>query len=325
MRRPTLYAGLALITALGMSGVTALPAHADSTAGLTNLASGDAPSPLQITTGSDGWIRYPSVLAKINLSPGSKGKAQTRTVKGSLKGGTCSFELSGTAAANGPELYLEETAYHPASCTFEVTTTPLTPGESQGLAAVGATSGGVSVESSSRASTPPQSTEWVAPSAAASPTLAAAASVTGHGQGQWWDPINIKIAHQTVNMGWNYYASPYTWKRNTYGFAAWLPTPTGVWIYDETYYKSGWTSKSGAKFTAAATMQNDSFLYWVLYTFGAGGWAACGFPSSPRANFNFNESITAAGWNFNYTLSDSKSGACTNLVHHGLNVGGGYA
>ncbi|MBK8868497.1 MAG: hypothetical protein IPN45_10660 [Actinomycetales bacterium] len=70
MRRPTLYAGLALITALGMSGVTALPAHADTTAGLTNPATGDAPSPLQITTGAmagsgihPSWQRSTSHLA----------------------------------------------------------------------------------------------------------------------------------------------------------------------------------------------------------------------------------------------------------------------
>lgn len=53
-------------------------------------------------------------------------------------------------------------------------------------------------------------------------------------------------------------------------------------------------------------------------------WAACNFPASPRANFYFNESITAAGSNFTWTMSDSKSGACTNLVHHGADIGGGY-
>lgn len=137
--------------------------------------------------------------------------------------------------------------------------------------------------------------------------------------------VHVSITHADPASPLGSYASPYTWWRNTYGLAAWLPTPSGVWIYDETYYAGGSSSKSGATFRANATMRNDSFLYWVLYTFGPTGWAACGFPTSPRANFYFNESITAKGSNFGWTTGDSKSGACTNLVHHNSNIGGGYA
>lgn len=321
MNRISRYAGIVLAGLLALGAVNAAPAQADTTAPSLGVST---PAPATITTTSDGWILYPSVLDRIALSGTSKDRARSQTVKGKIEGGICTLQMSGTASTTA-QLHLEESAYQPSTCQFRVTTTPLSASETAALATIGSTSGSISVSSSSRAAAPDAGPRVVGAPAATSLAVTAASSYTGHVQGQWWDPINIKIAHQTVNMGWNYYASPYTWWSNTYGFAAWLPTPPGVWIYDETYYKSGSSSRSGANFSANANMQNDSFLYWVLYTFGPTGWTACGFPSRPRANFYLNESITAVGSSFNYSVSDSKSGACTNLVHHDQNIGGGYA
>ncbi len=318
MDRTSPYLKVTLVAVLALSVGYAAPASADSSGRSSTSGAGSAPA--TITTTSDGWIVYPSVLDRIVVSSGSKAKARTEVVRGRVADGACHLDLSGTASASA-QLHIEESAFQPSTCQFKVTTTPLTASESLALAATGSTSGGLSVSSATKAATPGAQRT----AATAAPAVAAASAYSGHVQGQWWDPINIKIAHQTVNMGWNYYASPYTWWSNTYGFAAWLLTPTNIWIWDETYYKAGSSSKSGARFSAYANMQNDSFLFWVLYSFGAAGWTACGFPTSPTANFYFNESITAAGSYFNYSTGDSKSGACTNLVHHAANIGGGYA
>ena len=58
---------------------------------------------------------------------------------------------------------------------------------------------------------------------------------------------------------------------------------------------------------------------------GLSGWAACGFPLSFTADFHHQDIVTGcklggSAWSWD----DHKSGACTNLVHHGSATGASY-
>jgi hypothetical protein len=103
----------------------------------------------------------------------------------------------------------------------------------------------------------------------------------------------------------------------------------GSTCLDRTYIVSGLsgtsTSSTGWTKWAGVHFRNTSFAKWVVAVLGPAGWSACGFPKSSTADFYHDDRVTgrksgghAVKW------SDSKTGACTNLVHHADAAGSGF-
>ncbi len=277
---------------------------AEGSASQTGLGVGTFPpgggSGQSVRVRADGWIEYPSVLTRAGVSKASL--ASSRTVKVPLKrvSGACIDE--GLASAPpGESVYVEETAYDPASCTMEITTTKLTPADVALVCSVG---GG----------------QDVYPHA-----VQAAGRGYGNMSSSWIDPVNITIASQSLYLSWlTATGAPVLYEPHRYGFAAPLITPAGTTIYDVTYLTSSSASLVGNKYKATAHFRNDTFYWWVLYSFGPAGEAVCLNPSSNVAFFNFEDTIWGSGTTVYGSWNDTKSGACTNLVHHGALVSQGW-
>lgn len=247
----------------------------------------------------DGWILYPSALLKAGVSPSTLSGGITRVFSGKRVNGACVEEGTGQGRAAGAPIYIQESGFNPKTCAYMETTTVLSNANQTKLDAA----------SSSSASLAPLST---------------GVYYLGHVKTSYIDPVSIEIAHQVANIEFRNSAITSA-RANRHGFTFILPAPFPV--YDRTYLERGTTSLSRNKYTATADMRNGSFLYWVLQIFGAGGWAACHFPTSARADFYFTDVAWPKSGNssyFNYSYSDHTSGACTNLVSHGTNIGGGW-
>ena len=81
----------------------------------------------------------------------------------------------------------------------------------------------------------------------------------------------------------------------------------------------GWYVRANSHFT------NYDFAAIIYSLLGLAGWLACGAHFSTRADFYHNVRVTgyrsgAKG----HSWSDSKSGACSNLVHHATSNGYGW-
>lgn len=252
----------------------------------------------------DGWIHYPSLLTKAGLA---SAKSTTGKAKGTRVGGVCQISYSGTWTTAQGEVFIEETAFRPKTCESRIRITRVTRGQAGKISIASHGSlGNVGTTSSVGKKFTPTAT---------------LTNYLGHNKTLWIDPINITIASQAANLKWKSNKTFVSERANRYGFVGKI---LGLAV-DTTRVTSSSTSRSGVAFTAKATFKNTDFSTWVTRLLGPAGWAACGFPETPLATFNFKNKITGtAGAKFTYSLSDSKSGACTNLVHHGQNVGAGW-
>jgi hypothetical protein len=259
----------------------------------------------------DGWIEYNSVLRSVGVTGKSSRMAGKRE-----KDGGCTFTGSDQASPGSHRTtYTEEVAYNPATCEFDVLVANLTPSQAADLRAMsGAASDVSSTKGSGDASSLSQGGS--APRAAA--------TYERYLKTSWIDPINITISSQKVGLRWtNTQWLNWAYVRDSFKGCI------GSVCLDETYIYSGSDSFSGVangwNKTANVHFRNVSFALWVVAILGPSGWAACGFPSSPQADFYHTDSVTgytngASAWSWN----DSKRGACTNLVHHGDETGASY-
>ncbi|MBM0277625.1 hypothetical protein [Micromonospora tarensis] len=272
----------------------------------------DALSAVGIKVRADGWIEYDSVLRRAGVS----GKtSRVAGVRG--KDGACA--LSGSAQASSGSsrtTYTEEVAYNPATCEFDVLVGDLTAEQAATLRSLtGAAASDVSSTKGAADASSPRGTTG---------DNAAAATYSRYLKTSWIDPIDITISSQSVGLRWSN-TQWLNWAYQRDSFKGCI----GSVCLDETYIVSGsdslatlsdgWTKNANVHF------QNVSFALWVVAILGPTGWAACGFPSSSQADFYHTDSVTgrtsgASSWNWN----DSKSGACTNLVHHGDETGASY-
>lgn len=275
-----------------------------------------APSPTRtkqrLTVSKDGWIHYPSLLAKAGIAP-SAAKGSTGTVKGTRSGAGCRLSYTGTWKPTQGEIFVEEIAFRPQTCESRIRITRVTQSQ------VGA----ISRASRGAPSKPATATSATA-GKSATPTVAPAGAVhtyLAHNKTLWIDPINITISSQAANLKWKSSKTLVSKRVDRYGFVGKIVNIP----VDSTRLVSSGTSTSVVTLTANATFQNTDFARWVTTILGAPGWIACGFPRSPLATFKFTNVITGStSAKFTYSWSDSKSGACTNLVHHGQNVGPGW-
>jgi hypothetical protein len=268
----------------------------------------DALATVGITVRSDGWIEYKSVLRSVGVTGKSSRVAGKRE-----KAGGCKFTGSDQASSGSVRTtYTEEVAYNPATCEFDVLVADLTPAQAAKLRAKSgdASSTRSSGDSASvdRGENPPT-------------TLA---TYERYLKTSWIDPIDITISSQKVGLRW----TNTTWLNWAYARDSFKGCIGSVCL-DETYIVSGSDTfgavSGGWNKTANVHFRNVSFALWVVAILGPTGWAACGFPSSSQADFHHSDSVTgntngSSAWNW----SDSKSGACTNLVHHGDETGASY-
>jgi hypothetical protein len=266
----------------------------------------------KLTVTADGWIHYASLVDKAGIAS-SSATTSTATVKGTRVGAGCQLPYAGEWTPEQGQVFIEETDFRPETCESRIRVTRVTQNQ------VGAISRASGESLNKSVVTTPTN----AANAALTNATPAAALTTylAHNKTLWIDPINITIASQAVNLKWKSNKTLVDTRANRYGFVGKI---VGVPV-DKTRLVSSSTSTSGVTFTANATFENTDFANWVTIILGAAGWAACGFPSSPLATFRFKDVITgSAGATFTYSWSDSKSGACTNLVHHGQDVGSGW-
>ncbi|MGI8415698.1 MAG: hypothetical protein ACR2P2_05705, partial [Nakamurella sp.] len=79
-----------------------------------------------------------------------------------------------------------------------------------------------------------------------------------------------------------------------------------------------------ASTTEAITYYNDDFAAFIRATMGVAGWAACGF-TTHTAVFHHQETVHGnKNGSQSGSTADSKSGACSNLVHRSQWNGYGY-
>jgi len=213
----------------------------------------------------------------------------------------CLFSSSSELeTATDSELLIEEIAFNPATCEQVIARAQLTPPQQAAL------------------------NKLMGDSAYDGAGLANATQATykRYLQTAWVDPINIDIARQTLNIQWVHNSSSLTVRQQlTYG---WALCVKGL-CADKTKLISNSKGGTGLVMTGKAHLQNTAFSFWVKLILGAPGWAACNFPTSNTANFYFDAKITAnkTSQSSTYSKSDTKNGACTNLVHGATRTGNG--
>jgi hypothetical protein len=144
---------------------------------------------------------------------------------------------------------------------------------------------------------------------------AATAYSTAHTKTAWIDPVNITITSLAANLKWPLHGAggTLTGRVNPYQFKydGWSSTGPSKITFPSLPGDAGWWMRETDSFT------NKDFAALVYFLFGPAGWAACGFHLSTTAHFHHD--VIVRGYrngNRGRSWNDSKSGACSNLVHH---------
>ena len=275
-----------------------------------------------VSMGSDGWITYSDQeTSQLGVT------GTVTTINGTVQSdGTCQFDYDFTGSSSSP-VYQQETGYNPSTCQERVLTGSITPADEASLTSP--------TDTNDVAETPQTSTSTGDASAAVSP-LAQPFGNTGaaqpaaspdstsysnaHTKTAWIDPVNITITSLTTNLRWPLYGAggSLNARNNAYKFKydGWstsgTPTPSigGV--------SGGWGTGG------SETFRNNDFERYVIGIFGPSGYAACGF-STATAVFKHNVHVYGyRSGSYKSTWSDSKSGGCSNLVHHRTSNGFGW-
>jgi len=294
---------MAMLTAAAVAAAPFVPASAGTTPtpGASGAPSGStaAGSMPGVVAQPDGWLVYTSTLAsKLTLT-----NVQTATLNGQKAAdGSCSSQGAGTAAAGSAATFEEETAFNPQTCQEKIVTGTLAPGD---LAKLPAATGSVPVSGSASA-----------PASPAAAPQAATVYRRAYIKTAWIDPLNITITSLADNMRWPLHGAggTLTARVNPYKFKydGWSSTGPSKIKFVTLAGNVGWKVHETDNFT------NTDFASFVYTVFGVAGWVACGSPLTATAHFHHRVTVRgyrsgARGWAWN----DSRSGACTDLVHHG--------
>ncbi|MBO9556024.1 hypothetical protein [Cellulomonas sp.] len=325
----TVAVGAAMVACLGLTtsaqavdDSNEAPAQIISSETVTSNESVSGPavtaetSKVGVTVSADGWVHYDSSLSTVGAT------GTTTTVVGVRDAdGACTYSGSGSAAAGDKRAtYTEEVAYNPATCESTLLTAPVTDAQ---LATLTGVTGEVS-RSTTSSLAPIASTDPVTTSRTFSSTTLATTVYQRYLKTSWIDPINITISTQKAGLRW----TSTSWRNWAVSRDSFKGCIGGVCL-DKTYIVSSsapfGSVTGGWKITGNVHFRNTSFAKWVVAVLGPTGWAACGFPTSSQADFYHKDAVTgkktgASSWSW----SDSKSGACTNLVHHGDATGASY-
>lgn len=307
-RRPLGLAVGALIT-VGIGGT--LPGQAAVPPGANGATHGASKSGgVEVTP--DGWIHYNSVLSKVGIT------GNARAVQGVREGSDgCRFSGSGSARAGDTSAgYEEEVAYNPATCEATYVSAPVSRDQ---LSQINAATGSADASSPALDAVP-----MTAPAGGAL-AVAAATVFSRTEDTSWIDPLFITITQQKAGLQWTSTA----WTRHGVSRYAFVIGCIGSVCLDRTYVVSSaapfLSVTGGWKQAGLVHYRNTTFAKWVALRLGATGWAACGFPTTFTADFWHDDRVTgyrtgSSAWSWD----DAKSGACTNLVHHGEAHPAGY-
>ncbi|MFC1405135.1 MULTISPECIES: hypothetical protein [Streptacidiphilus] len=277
-----------------------------------------------VSVGSDGWISYTDGQA---TALGVTGSTVT-TIDGTVDAdGACNFDESATSTAAG-STYQEEVGFNPTTCQDRILTGSITTAAEATLVSPDDTN---TVAESPQTATDTEAAgdavSALAPpydTAGTAQTDGADASTThyssAHTKTSWIDPVNITITSLTTNLRWPLYGAggSLTGRNNAYKFKydGWSTSGTPSPVLSAV--SGGWTT------SAAETFKNNDFEYYVLATFGIAGWAACGYSTATAV---FKHSVHVYGYKsggYGYSWYDTRSGGCSNLVHHRDSVGYGW-
>lgn len=264
-----------------------------------NAASASMPG---VTPLAGGWIGYSATVAsELTLTNQS-----TTTVTGTMESdGSCDISAAGTAGAGGADTFQEETEYNPQTCQEQVLSGTLTSSDAAVLGSLATNPNG----SADTAAVSGSAT------AAASATPASTSYQSAYVKTAWIDPLNITITSLADNLKWPLYGAggTLTARVNPYEFKydGWSSSGPSKIKFVTLSGNTGWSVNETDHFT------NTDFAAFVYAVFGVAGWLACGAPTTATAHFNHNVTVygyrnDSRGWKWN----DSKSGACTDLVHH---------
>lgn len=303
--RAVFVAALSL-SLLALSSQTGASAEPPTTKTKTTATPGQLTS-IGIAVADDGWISY----TKSRAGSLGLGNLTTTTVRGSRNtAGNCVF--SGSTVASGAPTYSEEVAFNPTTCASKVTTGTITAAAATRLAStdVASNSNGSSMSTAA---------------AATSQKMVAAATSyrSAHTVTKWIDPVNITITRQAINLKWPLYGAGGTlsssWPAYKFRYDGWSVSGPHFSGFKSLSGNTGWYVSANSHFT------NYDFAAIIYALLGLSGWLACGAHFSTRADFYHN--VTVRGYRSGsrgHSWSDSKSGACSNLVHHATSNGYGW-
>jgi hypothetical protein len=303
------------------AGVLALagPASAQDPA---SAPSGAAGSPaLGVVAQPDGWLTYTHPTA----SSLALGNPRTTTVAGAKDAdGACHSSGSGTVGPGSPGIYQEEVGFDPSTCDERILSGTLSTGDAAKLSAAPADASSTQTPTLSGAGVAPALSGAAASTTSGVASAAATSYSSAHVKTAWIDPVNITITSLAANLKWPLYGAggTLTGRVNPYEFKydGWSSTGPSKITFPSLPGNAGWSMRETDSFT------NNDFAAIIYALLGPAGWAACGFHLSTTAHFHHD--VTVRGYrngNRGWSWNDSKSGACSNLVHHRESDGFGWA
>ncbi|MGW0584225.1 hypothetical protein ACWD25_51920 [Streptomyces sp. NPDC002920] len=271
--------------------------------------------------GSDGWITYSDdETSQLGVT------GTVTTIDGTVQSdGTCQFDYDFTGTSGSPA-YQQEVGYNPSTCQERVLTGSITASQEASL---------TSPEDTNDVPETPQSSSSTGDASAAVSPLAQPYGSTGvgaaatpdstsysnaHTKTAWIDPLNITITSLTTNLRWPLYGAggSLTARNNAYKFKydGWSTSGTPSPVISAV--SGGWGTGG------SETFRNNDFEEYVIAVFGLAGYASCG---ATTATAVFKHNVHVYGYrsgSYKSTWSDSKSGGCSNLVHHRTSYGYGW-
>lgn len=262
-----------------------------------------------LAVSSGGWIDYTDPITASLASAATS----TQVVSGTRdSSGACDFQGSDQLSAGAQSVFDIETAFNPGTCQERMALGPLTATAESDLA-----------EAPPAGTTQSESNIAKVPHAAADGSEASLAdpTETGHQKTEWIDPLGITINSVADNLTWSYNGATWTSASATadsyeFPYDGWsnsgLPPITFLTPGDGSIY-----------YEEVEHFVNIDFELLVVALFGPAGYAACGFDSQP-AYFTLSPAVRGYGnGDLGGSYGDSVSGGCSDLVHHGSELGFG--